>query len=66
MRLALALAVNQGAVLDAIVTTLLLAGIGLPILGPPHKAKTLIGVGLFTLGGVATVVALLSSWVTVG
>ncbi len=64
--LALALAVNQGAVLDAIVTALLLTGIGLPILGPPHKAKSLIGVGLFTLGGAATVVALLSSWVTVG
>lgn len=64
--LALALAVNQGAVLDAIVTTLLLAGIALPILGPPHKPKSLIGVGLFALGGAATVVALLSSLVTVG
>lgn len=64
--LALAVAATQGAYLDGIVTTLLLAGIALPILGPPHKAKSLIGVGLFVLGGFATVIALLSSLVAVG
>ncbi|MCO5244819.1 MAG: hypothetical protein M9927_13500 [Anaerolineae bacterium] len=64
--LAVAVAATQGAYLDAVVTTLLLAGIALPILGPPRKAKSLVGAGLFTLGGVATVIALLSSLVAVG
>ncbi len=64
--LAITVAVTQGAVLDAIVTTLLLAGIALPILGPPRRTKSLVGVGLFVLGCVATAVALLSSLVVVG
>lgn len=63
--LAVVIAATQGAYLDGLVTTLLLAGIALPILGPPHRVKSLIGVGLFVLGGAATVGALLSSLVAV-
>ena len=64
--LALVVAVPQGAVLDAAVTFLLLAGIALPILGPPHRVKSLVGVGLFVLGCIATAGALLASRVVVG
>ena len=64
--LALVIAVTQGAVLDAAVTFLLLAGIALPILGPPHRVKSLVGVGLFVLGCIATAGALLASLVVVG
>lgn len=62
--LAIALAVTEGAVNDAVVTTLLLAGIALPILGPPHRMKSLAGIAIFALGGIATVTALLAALVT--
>lgn len=63
--LAVATAVTQGAFYDLAVTALLLGGIGLPLVGPPHRLKTVAGYALFTLGVISTVVALLSQLIAV-
>lgn len=63
--LALALAVQSGATSDLLVTGLLQGGILLPIVGPPHKVKNVIGILLFFLGLSITMLAFLTQRVVV-
>jgi len=63
--LALALAVQSGATSDLLVTVLLQGGILLPLIGPPHKAKNVIGVLLFVFGLGITMSAFLTQRVIV-
>ena len=63
--LALALAVQSGATSDLLVTVLLQGGILLPLIGPPHKAKNVIGIVLFVFGLGITLVAFMAQRVVV-
>lgn len=63
--LALALAIQSGATSDLLVTGLLLGGILLPLIGPPHKAKNAIGILLFLFGLGITLSAFLTQRVIV-
>ena len=63
--LALALAVQNGATSDLLVTGLLQGGILLPLIGPPHKAKNLISILLFVFGLGFTAIAFLTQRVIV-
>ena len=63
--LAVALAVQNGATSDLLVTGLLQGGILLPMIGPPHKAKNLISILLFVFGLGITAMAFLTQRVIV-
>ena len=63
--LAMVVAQQLGATNDLVVTALLLGGILLPLIGPPHKLKNLVGILLFVFGLGITVIALLTQRVIV-
>lgn len=63
--LAVAVAIQSGATSDLLVTALLQGGILLPLIGPPHKAKSAIGILLFVFGFILAAYALLTQRVIV-
>lgn len=56
----------QGATIDFIVTTLLLVGIALPLIGPPKMAKNIVGILLFVAGLFVSMAAVITQLVVVG
>jgi hypothetical protein len=62
--LALSVAAQSGAVLDTMIGVLIMGSIGLPILGPPHRAKNALAAALFLLALVGTGLALLSELIS--
>lgn len=57
--------VSQGAIIDFVITTLLLGGIGLPLIGRATRLKNALGFLLFALGAVGTLIALMTQLVVV-
>ena len=62
--LAIVVAAQSGAVLDTMIGLLIMGSIGLPILGPPHRAKNALAAALFLLALVGTGLALLSELIS--
>lgn len=57
---------QRSAPFDLLVTALLLGGIFLTLIGPPHHLKTALGVTLFIIGVAGTILAVLVFPVTAG